>query len=109
MIRSVADLDSIWRFCTRHRDLLARSAAAGCFHCSAIFAPSEIVEWIDEPPAPKSGAVTASGETALCPRCGIDAVLPSATVALSPELLAQMAHHYFGGQFHPRDSEPPAG
>jgi hypothetical protein len=109
MIRSVADLDSIWRFCTRHRDLLARSDKAGCFHCGAIFAPADIVQWIDEPPAANSGKVTDAGVTALCPRCGIDAVLPSAVVELSPELLTQMAHHYFGGQFHPLGSEPHAG
>lgn len=103
MIRSVADLESVWRFCTRHRDLLARSEAAGCFHCGGIFTPSQIREWIDEPPAPTSGAVSERGVTAVCPRCGMDAVLPSATVPLSPELLAQMANHYFGGQFDPVD------
>jgi hypothetical protein len=109
MKRSVADLDSIWRFCTRHRDLLARSEKAGCFHCGAIFAPGEIVEWINEPPTAKSGTVTENGVTALCPRCGIDAVLPSAVVELSPELLTQMANHYFGGEFHPLGSAPRAG
>jgi hypothetical protein len=109
MTRTDAELESIWRFCTRHRDLLAKSEAAGCFHCGAIFAPSEIVDWIDEPPAPQSGSVTAGGVTALCPRCGMDAVLPSVTVTLSSELLVQMANHYFGSQFHPRGSAPPAG
>ena len=103
------DLDSIWKFCTQHRDLLAKSEAAGCFHCCAIFSPSEVVDWIDEPPAPKSGRVSSDGVTALCPRCGMDAVLPSATVDLSVGLLSQMAKHYFGGQFQPASSFPTAG
>jgi hypothetical protein len=95
----MADLESIWRFCTRHRDLLTRSDRAGCFHCGSIFSPTEITEWIAEPPAAHSGNVTPEGVTALCPQCGMDAVLPSATVPISPDLLAQMAEHYFGGQF----------
>jgi hypothetical protein len=38
----------------------------------------------------------ADGVTALCPRCGIDAVLPSAVpVALTAELLAAMHAHWF--------------
>jgi len=109
MQHSASDLDSFWRFCRRHRELLAKSEAAGCFHCGAIFAPAEIAAWVDEPPAPNSGVPTAAGVTALCPRCGMDAVLPSATIPLSADLLAHMAHHYFGGQFRPADSGPPAG
>ena len=109
MTRSRADLESIWRFCTRHRHLLAESDRAGCFHCGAIFPPSEITDWVDEPPAVSSGAVTEDGVTALCPKCGIDAVLPSAKASISAELLAQMAEHYFGYQFRVAGSEPPAG
>ena len=109
MTQSDIDLDSIWKFCTRHRALLEKSEAAGCFHCCAIFAPSEILDWIDEPPAAESGGITDDGETALCPRCGMDAVLPSATVDLSAELLSQMAKHYFGGQFTAASSLPTAG
>jgi len=108
-MRSVADLESIWQFCTGHRALLAQSDRAGCFHCGAIFAPSEISEWINEPPAPTSGNVVPQGVTALCPRCGIDAVLPSAKMSLSSELLRQMAEHYFGEQFRPSSSSPAAG
>ncbi len=90
-----ADLDAIRRFCTRHRALLAESETAGCFHCGALFDPSEITEWIDE----ADGRVADAGVTAACPRCGMDAVLPSAAVPLSPGLLAEMAAHCFGGQF----------
>lgn len=89
-MRSVADLESIWRYCTHHRDLIVRSDQAGCFHRGAIFPATEITEWIDEQPAKPSGTVTADGVTALCPRCGMDAVLPSATVTISTDLLVQI-------------------
>lgn len=89
-----ADLESIHTFASQHRKLLSLSKHAGCFHCCATFAPSEIVEWIDEPP----GATGESAErvTALCPRCGIDAVLPSLSYyPLTDAMLAEMHHHWF--------------
>jgi hypothetical protein len=95
-MRSRADLESLHRFSSRHRDLLARSSQAGCFHCLAIFDPAEIVDWVDGP-ASVSGD-TREGATALCPRCGIDAVLPSAVVDLDAELLAEMRRHWFARQ-----------
>ena len=102
-MRSRADLESIWQFCTHHRELLAQSERAGCFHCLAMFPPTEIREWIDEPDttAGPSGAPAPGGVTALCPRCGIDAVLPSARVALDTTLLRELAEYYFGLPFTP--------
>lgn len=58
----------------------------GCFHCLAVFAPSEIVEWVDEE------------TTALCPRCGVDSVIgdrsgfPVADVGF----LSMMKGYWFG-------------
>lgn len=99
-MRSRADLESVWRFCARHRDLLERSDQAGCFYCLAQFPPTAIEDWVDEPPS-ASGSLTgmpeAKGVTALCPRCGIDAVLPSAAVCLDAQLLVEMQAYYFGG------------
>ena len=108
-MRSRADLESIWRFCTRHREHLAESERAGCFHCLSMFPPAEITEWIDEPDTTdgSSGAPAPDGVTALCPRCGIDAVLPSSKVAIDPTLLQDMAAHYFGMPFPVAD--PQAG
>lgn len=51
------------------------------------------MDWVD---APQHGSGdTADGITALCPRCGIDAVLPSAAVALGKQMLAEMNAHWF--------------
>ncbi len=35
-----------------------------CFYCLSIFKSSEIIEWID------------NEYTAICPKCGIDSVIP---------------------------------
>jgi hypothetical protein len=87
-----ADQESIHKFSDHHRALLAKSDRAGCFYCEAVFAPSEIEDWVDVP----DGAGEEDGVTALCPRCGIDAVLPSAApIKLTPELLAEMHAFWF--------------
>jgi hypothetical protein len=88
------DLESIHRFSDHHRELLERSDRAGCFYCRRIFDPREIKEWVD-------GDQTESGDlddgvTALCPECGIDAVLPSAApIKLNVVLLAEMHRYWF--------------
>ena len=90
---SQADLQSIHRFSSKHRALLARSQRAACFHCGAFFSPKEIASWIDEP---DGGDPALTGTTALCPRCGIDAVLPSAApIELSPALVTEMQDFWF--------------
>lgn len=54
------------------------------------FAPTEIKEWVD---------IRGDGElgvTALCPHCGIDAVLPeNDTIAIAPPLLDAMRAYWF--------------
>jgi len=64
------------------QDLLA-SEKAGCFHCERIFPVGDIQQWTD------------SKKTALCPHCGIDAVLPDIRVDISPEFLAKMNDDWF--------------
>ena len=90
---SQADLETFHKYSSHHRDLLVKSDRAGCFHCGAVFSPSEISEWIDGDEHSGRGG---EGVTALCPKCGIDAVLPSASpVPLTGEVLAAMERHWF--------------
>ena len=86
-------LDGIHKFCTRNRELIAKSTLCGCFYCLATFRPDEVVDWVDWP----EGAVDqlAEGVTALCPRCGIDSVLPKPPVAVELGLLAEMKAVWF--------------
>ena len=103
------DLHAIWQHCTRHGKHIASSEWAGCFFCLSIFAPAEITEWIDEPPGGDGRAHPPPGDTALCPRCGMDAVLPSAAIPIDRDLLERMAAVYFGGHFTPAMDQLPAG
>jgi uncharacterized paraquat-inducible protein A len=51
----------------RNRAEIEASAICDCFYCFAIFPSSDISEWVDD------------GQTAICPRCGIESVLGSAS------------------------------
>ena len=93
-MRDSADLHSIHRYSSNHRDLLAQSDQAGCFYCGQLFAPKQIAEWIDG--AYVETGAAADGVTALCPGCGIDAVLPSAApIQLDASLLNEMREFWF--------------
>lgn len=72
-----------------HRAEVVASDACACFFCLQRFVPGEITDWVDD------------GETALCPRCGIDAVLGSACgFPLTPEFLRAMNDSWFGMSVH---------
>ena len=89
-----ADLHSIHRYSSKHRELVTRSERAACFSCGAFFSPAEIERWVDGPQ--ENDTELERGMTALCPRCGIDAVLPSAApIDLSPTLIAEMHRFWF--------------
>ena len=69
---------------TRNRDLLKKSRLCGCFYCKSIYDPQEIDRWAD------------GGETAFCPRCGMDSVLPETKeYPLSSEFLQKMHDYWF--------------
>jgi hypothetical protein len=78
------DTDAAHKHCSLHRDELGKSEQCGCFYCMAIFLASEIVEWIDD------------DQTAICPHCGIDAVIGSASgYPVSTEFLDRMYSRWF--------------
>ena len=82
----MADYIFAHQFCTNNRKQLERSTACGCFYCGKIFDPVEIKEWIPE----KSG-------TALCPYCGIDAVIgENSGIHITKQLLEKMNQYWFG-------------
>jgi hypothetical protein len=72
---------------SNHEAEIAASEWCGCFYCRRIFRPVEIREWIEE---------FGGGKTALCPKCGIDAVLGCASgFPISPEFLSDMKYYWF--------------
>ena len=67
-----ADLLDAHRHCSVHGDEIDASSVCGCFYCLAIYPPVEITDWLDD----RIHGV--QGRTALCPKCGIDAVIGAA-------------------------------
>ena len=67
----------------RNRSSLAASAICACFYCFKEYPFAQITEWTD------------GGETAICPRCGVDAVLGFAVPAADQALLRKMHGRWF--------------
>lgn len=77
-------LHALWHFCTHHQMLMEQVARCGCFFCLSLFGPAEIQDWTDD------------GKTALCPRCGVDSVLPDLPLyTLDRTLLTEMHAQFF--------------
>lgn len=60
------------------------SQVVGCYSCQKLFKPDEIKEWVDR-----------ELDTAVCPHCGVDAVLPGSVGGLTSTLLAQANAYWF--------------
>ena len=72
------------KHCRLNRRELERSDKCACFYCGLIYQPSQIKAWCDD------------GTTALCPRCGIDSVIGSASgIELTAQFLNQMNAYWF--------------
>jgi hypothetical protein len=78
------DLKLAHAFSSKHRTQVEQSDRCSCFHCLATFSPAEITEWVDH------------DSTALCPMCGVDAVIGSASlVPLTDSFLKLMQAEWF--------------
>jgi hypothetical protein len=76
------------KHCMENRAEIEASVLCGCFYCMSIYPPSDIVDWIDDK----------ESLTADCPRCGIDAVIGSASgFPITSEFLNLMNEHRFEG------------
>jgi len=74
---------------SNHRSQVLESETCGCFYCLEQYSPRAIEEWVD---ADETGA----GQTALCPICGIDSVIGSASgFPITREFLEAMHRRYF--------------
>ena len=78
------DATEAHELCTCHRDALTYADKCGCFYCKRIYDPRKITEWVDD------------GKTALCPYCGIDAVIPDTEeYPLTTAFLKKMHQKWF--------------
>lgn len=75
------------KYSSNHRKQIVTSELCGCFYCIKVYPPSEVMEWVDEDKV---------GQTALCPYCGIDSVIGSASgVSLDKQFLTEMYKVWF--------------
>lgn len=71
--------------CARNKAEIGQSDRCGCFYCLAVFPASHIEKWVDDE------------STALCPQCGIDAVIGDyAGYQLNKQFLGSMYAYWFG-------------
>jgi hypothetical protein len=93
-----ADLVAAHRHSALHAEEIQASDTCGCFCCLAIFAPGDISVWIND----KNVGEGREGRTALCPKCGIDSVIGSASgFPITPEFLAAMQRRWFSSASPP--------
>jgi len=72
-----------------NKEEILSSDTCGCFFCQAVFLPNEVEEWIEED--------ISLGDTAQCPKCGIDSVIGSKSgfPINDPAFLIKMRGCYF--------------
>ncbi|MBW1854524.1 MAG: cytoplasmic protein [Deltaproteobacteria bacterium] len=83
--------DYIWahKYSSNHRKDVLSSKICGCFYCLKIFEPNEVFDWIDE-------SEKGIGQTALCPKCGIDSVIGSNSgFPITSEKKKKMRRYWF--------------
>jgi len=66
------------------RKYIENSKDCACFYCLKHFKPGEIKEWVG-----------VKGDDAICPKCGIDAVLSDKMCKLNTSLLKAMNSYWF--------------
>jgi len=83
-------LEAAHRHSTWHRIELEASDRCGCYHCLEVFTVDQVRKWID------------NHDTAMCPYCGIDAVIGSAAgFPLTRPFLREMRRHWFSARAGP--------
>lgn len=81
---------------TSNRAQLESSTICGCCSCLEIFAPQEVVAWTGLDISSFDDPASAQGETALCPRCGSEALIGDSTgVAITADFLRRMNLAWF--------------
>lgn len=68
--------------CSNHRIEMLAAKQCGCFYCIKLFPVSEIKDWTDEQ------------QTALCPHCQVDALIPD-DGSLTIKKLTQLNDFWF--------------
>lgn len=79
---SSSPLEEVHDTCSDNQSSIARSTICGCFCCLSIFAAESVETFVGVQ------------NSALCPHCHTDTVLPNSEVNLTEELLEEMKSEY---------------
>ncbi|MBE6654147.1 MAG: cytoplasmic protein [Ruminococcaceae bacterium] len=80
---NVTEQEQAHKYSSNHKEQLLHDNVCGCFHCLNIFSPEKITNWLGE-------------KTAVCPYCGIDAVIgESSGSPITKEFLEKMKKYWF--------------
>jgi hypothetical protein len=88
---AAVDIKRAHDYSSKHRASIMSSKQCGCFYCLATFDPAHILDWVDD------------DQTALCPQCGIDAVIGTASgfPVVEEKFLRSMREYWFEEEVHP--------
>ena len=89
--KSISELcDKAHNHSAIHREEILSSKVCGCFFCLHMFRPEDIEDWIDI-------QYYKDAQTAICPKCGIDAVIGDESgYKINFEFLYVMNAYWFG-------------
>ena len=62
----------------KNETIISKSKQCGCYYCKTVFDSITIEEWTDE---------DLEERTALCPNCGVDAVIPDSFPIINKDFL----------------------
>lgn len=86
VVRPPMDIIEAHQHSIRNKEEVSGSLFCGCFYCKQVVRPEEITEWHIE---------NDGKETAICPFCGVDAIISSSINKISLDFLEKMHEHYF--------------
>ena len=91
-----AILNSIKKHSSDNEIEIVQSKKCGCYFCRQIYDARNVQEWIDDE----------RGVTALCPECGMDAVIGDASgVEIDKPLLKEMNLSFYGEEYMDKNPE----
>ena len=85
---TIPELNAFYTLSIRNEESIRKSNLCGCFHCISISPVADVK--LSEMVVEKDGS-----RTAICPICGIDAVLGDASVEITAEILEVLNEHFF--------------
>ena len=80
-------------FVTLNRTAIKNSTECGCVYCMETFDPLQVIEWCSDYDEVKQQFCE---DTALCPKCGIDSVVPNYLIKYTKDDLIRWRIQGFG-------------